>query len=426
MTDSARKRALMKYKTLKGIHDIYPPDIFIWHKIEAVARRIFHNYGYHEIRLPIIESTDVFTRSIGETSDIVEKEMYTFNDKGGRSISMRPEGTAPFIRAYVEHHLHNEPAPQKYYYMGPMFRYERPQAGRQRQFYQMGVEALGVEDPKVDAEVISMLSSVLEGIGLENLNFEVTSIGCPECRPGYRTELKNHLKDKLDNFCSDCKRRFDTNPLRILDCKVPGCIKEREGSPAVVDFLCDHCNDHFENLKRYLKLLNVPHTINPNLVRGLDYYAKTAFEVTSESLGSQNAVAAGGRYDSLVKDFGGPDTPGIGFAIGMERIIPLVKDSMRGTEGPDIFLCSLGKEEAEKALILANMLRSEGLWAELNYEEASLKSQMKKANRIGAKNVIVIGEDELNSGEADVKNMDSGDKAKTSLDAKAILKIITS
>jgi histidyl-tRNA synthetase len=414
----------MKYKTLKGIHDIYPPDIFVWHKIEAVARGIFRNYGYHEIRLPIIESTDIFTRSIGETSDIVEKEMYTFTDKGGRSISMRPEGTAPFIRAYVEHHLHNEPAPQKYYYMGPMFRYERPQAGRQRQFYQIGVEALGVEDPKVDAEVISMLSSILEGIGLKNLNFEVTSIGCPECRPGYTTALKGHLKNKLDNFCSDCNRRFETNPLRILDCKVPGCIKEREGSPAVVDFLCGNCNDHFENLKKYLELLNVPHTINPNLVRGLDYYAKTAFEVTSESLGSQNAVAAGGRYDSLVKDFSGPDTPGIGFAIGMERIIPLVKDSMGDNEGPDIFICSLGGEEAVKALTMANKLRSEGIWVEFNYEEASLRSQMNKANRIGAKNVIVLGENELKTGKAELKNMDSGDKVEISLEIKDIIKTI--
>jgi histidyl-tRNA synthetase len=405
----------MKYKTLKGIHDIYPPDIFIWHKIEAVARGIFKSYGFHEIRLPIIETTDIFTRSIGETSDIVEKEMYTFTDKGGRSVTMRPEGTAPFIRAYVEHHLHNEPAPQKHYYMGPMFRYERPQAGRQRQFYQIGVEALGVEDPKVDAEVISMLSQMLEGIGLKNLNFQVTSIGCPECRPGYKTALKEYLQDKLESFCSDCRRRFETNPLRILDCKVPGCIKEREGSPAVIDYLCNDCDEHFNSLKNYLKLLNVPHTINPNLVRGLDYYTKTAFEVTSESLGSQNAVAAGGRYDSLVKDFGGPDTPGIGFAMGMERIIPLIKDSMETPEGPDIFFCSLGEKEAQLALSLATGLRKEGLWAEISYEEASIKSQMRKANRIKAKHVIVIGEEELKNNTIQLKVMESGEISKLPL-----------
>lgn len=414
----------MKFKTLKGIQDIYPPDIFIWHRIETVSRDIFKNYGYHEIRLPIIESTDIFTRSIGETTDIVEKEMYTFTDKGGRSVTMRPEGTAPLIRAYVEHHLHNEPAPQKYYYMGPMFRYERPQAGRQRQFYQIGAEALGVEDPKVDAEVISMLSLILEGIGLKGLNFEVTSIGCPECRPAYRTALKEHLQNKLESFCSDCKRRFDSNPLRILDCKVPGCIKEREGSPAVSDHLCGNCKYHFDNLNHYLKQLKVPHTINPNLVRGLDYYTKTAFEVTSESLGSQNAVAAGGRYDRLVKDFGGPDTPGIGFAIGIDRIIPLIKDSMDLHEGPDIFFCALGKKEAEKTLILADAIRSKGYWAEINYEKASIKSQMRKADRLKAKHVVVIGEDEMNTGEAEVKNMQSGEKIKTSLDPEEIIKAI--
>jgi histidyl-tRNA synthetase len=341
----------MKFKTLRGIQDIYPPDIFIWHTIETVSREIFKNYGYHEIRLPIIESTDIFTRSIGETTDIVEKEMYTFTDKGGRSVTMRPEGTAPFIRAYVEHNLHSEPAPQKYYYMGPMFRYERPQAGRQRQFYQIGVEALGVEDPKVDAEVISMLSLILKGIGLTHLNCEVTSIGCPTCRPDYKAALKEHIRGKLDKFCGDCKRRFEINPLRILDCKVPSCIKERKGSPSVLDSLCKGCGDHFDNVQHYLSRLDIPHTINPNLVRGLDYYTKTSFEVTSESLGSQNAVAAGGRYDNLVKEFGGPSTPGIGFAIGMERIIPLVKDSMGEFEGPDIFFCALGKEEAEMALL---------------------------------------------------------------------------
>ncbi|TNF54204.1 histidine--tRNA ligase, partial [bacterium] len=245
----------MKFKTLKGIQDIYPPDIFIWHTIESVSREIFRNYGYHEIRLPIIESTDVFTRSIGETTDIVEKEMYTFTDKGGRSVTMRPEGTAPFIRAYVEHNLDSEPAPQKYYYMGPMFRYERPQAGRQRQFYQIGVEALGVEDPKVDAEVISMLSLILKGIGLTHLNYDITSIGCPKCRPDYKKALTDHLRTKLDKFCSDCKRRFEINPLRILDCKVPSCIEERKGSPSVLDSLCKECSDHFDSVQHYLNRL---------------------------------------------------------------------------------------------------------------------------------------------------------------------------
>lgn len=414
----------MKYKTLKGIQDISPPEISIWQKIEAIARDIFKIYGYQEIRLPIIEATGVFTRSIGETTDIVEKEMYTFKDKGGRSVTLRPEGTATFVRAYVEHHLYNEPSPQKYYYMGPMFRYERPQAGRYRQFYQIGVESLGVEDPKVDAETISMLATILKKIGLKGLNFEVTSIGCKECRPGYKNALKEYLQDKLSHFCKDCQRRYDSNSLRILDCKVASCIKERQGSPAIIDFFCADCSQHFDSLKHYLKLLHVPYTINPNLVRGLDYYTKTAFEVTSKSLGSQNAVAAGGRYDSLVEDFGGPPTPGIGFAIGMERLIPLIKDSMKKDEGPDLFFCSLGQEASEKSFLLAQQLRDEGLWAEINYDNSSLRSQMRKANRINAKNVIVLGEDELRKGEIAIKDMINKKETNAALETQGLLKII--
>ncbi len=235
----------MKYKTLKGLQDILPPDISIWQQVESRAREIFRTHGYQEIRLPIMESTDVFIRSIGETSDIVEKEMYTFLDKGGRSITLRPEGTAAFVRAYVEHHIFNNPPPQKFFYMGPMFRYERPQAFRYRQFYQIGAEAMGSVDPKLDAEIISMLSSILSSIGLEGLNFEITSIGCKKCRPDYKAALKGFLADKLDGFCSDCERRYNLNPLRILDCKVPACIDSRKGSPPVVDYLCEECSEHF-------------------------------------------------------------------------------------------------------------------------------------------------------------------------------------
>ncbi|RJQ51323.1 MAG: histidine--tRNA ligase [Nitrospiraceae bacterium] len=395
----------MKYKTLKGLQDILPPDISVWQHIEAAARGIFRAYGYQEIRLPILEATDIFIRSIGETSDIVEKEMYTFPDKGGRSVTMRPEGTAPFVRAYVEHHLYNNPSPQKYYYMGPMFRYERPQAYRYRQFCQIGAEAMGVEDPKLDAEVISMLAKILAVIGLERLNFEITSIGCKNCRPSYREALKVFLRGRLSSFCGDCQRRFDSNPLRVLDCKVPECISARQGSPPVIEYLCADCKTHFEGLEHNLNLLGVPHTVNPNLVRGLDYYTKTAFEVSSESLGAQKAVAAGGRYDGLVDEFGGPPTPGIGFALGMERIIPLVKDSLKPSGGPDLFICCMGREASEEALSLAEQLRTRGLWVEINYDNASLKSQMRKANRMGAENIFVIGEDELKNKQGVLKNM---------------------
>jgi len=414
----------MKYKTLKGLQDILPPDIAIWQLLESTARKIFRNYGYQEIRLPIIESTDIFIRSIGETSDIVEKEMYTFKDKGGRSVTLRPEGTASFVRAYVQHHLYNNPAPQKFYYTGPMFRYERPQAFRYRQFYQIGAEAMGIDDPKLDSEIISMLSRLLSGIGLEGLNFQVTSIGCKECRPAYREALKKFLKDRLDSFCSDCQRRYDLNPLRILDCKVPGCIESRKGSPPVIDYLCDECDIHFEGLKKNLVELKVPHTINPNLVRGLDYYTKTAFEVTSENLGSQSAVAAGGRYDSMVDEFGGPPTPGIGFAMGMERIIPLIKESINISEGPEIFLCPLGEAAADKALLLTEQLRSEGLWAEMNFDGTSLRSQMRKANKVGAKRVVVIGDDEIANNQAVIKDMQDRETINISLDVEEFIKVI--
>jgi histidyl-tRNA synthetase len=414
----------MKYKTLKGLQDILPPDISIWHHIETTAKNIFQNYGYREIRLPVMESTDIFIRSIGETSDIVEKEMYTFQDKGGRSVTLRPEGTASFVRAYVEHHIYNEPSPQKFYYTGPMFRYERPQAFRYRQFYQIGAEAMGVLDPKLDAEIISMLSAILSGIGLKGLNFEVTSIGCKKCRPDYKKSLTDFLGDKLDKFCSDCQRRYSANPLRILDCKVPSCIESRKGSPPVLDFLCGECKDHFDGLMHHLDLIKVSHTINPNLVRGLDYYTKTAFEVSSDNLGSQSAVAAGGRYDSMVKEFGGPPTPGIGFAMGMERLIPLIKGEQEALTGPELFICPLGEAASSKGLELAEQLRQEGIWVEVNFDNTSLKSQMRKANRTGAKNVLVIGEDEIRSGDVSIKDMLKGETIKTVLGVKELIKTV--
>ncbi len=416
----------MRYKSLKGLQDVLPPETHIWQQIERISRDIFKKYGYKEIRLPIIEATDIFIRSIGDTTDIVEKEMYTFTDKGGRSITLRPEGTAPFVRAFVEHHLYNEPAPQKYYYFGPMYRYERPQAGRQRQFHQIGVEALGVEDAKLDAEVIAMLSMLLKKMGVEDAQLEVTSIGCAQCRPAYRTALKEFLRDKLNNFCDDCKRRYDLNPLRILDCKVPACIENRKGSPPVINFLCDDCREHFNGVKHYLNLLNVPHIINPDLVRGLDYYTRTTFEVKSGSLGAQNAIAAGGRYNKLVEEFDGPSTPGIGFAIGVERVIASMEETPFEHEYPDLFFCSIGHEASEKSLMFAEQLRREGLRVEINYDTLSLRSQMRRADRIHARNVIVLGEDELKKGRALLKNMLDKQEIEVSLEAEKILKAITS
>jgi histidyl-tRNA synthetase len=389
----------MKYTALKGVHDIFPPDICIWQKIEGVARDIFSVSGFQEMRAPIIESTDVFVRSIGETTDIVEKEMYTFTDKGGRRIALRPEGTAPVVRCYVENHLYNLPSPQKFFYSGPMFRHERPQAGRFRQFFQIGAEAFGVKEPKIDAEILSMLRLFFERLGLKGLNFEVNSIGCEKCRPDYKKALRDFFAGRIDGLCPDCKRRYEQNPLRILDCKVDDCIKLREGAPHVTDFLCGECREHFDAFLSFLKLLNVPHVINPNMVRGLDYYTRTTFEVTCEQLGAQNAVAAGGRYDRLVEDFGGPQTPAIGFAIGMERLVTLLKSCGTDTiPTPSVFIASIGAPAEREGLRIACGLREKGKWVEIGYAGNSLKSQLRRADRLSSKYVLIIGDDEMASG----------------------------
>jgi histidyl-tRNA synthetase len=396
----------VKYSALKGVQDIMPPDIYIWQRIESSARKIFHNYGFQEIRLPIIESTDLFIRSIGETSDIVDKEMYTFPDKANRSVTLRPEGTAPAVRCYVEHNLNTLPSPQKFFYTGPMFRYERPQKGRFRQFYQIGVEAFGSAEPSQDAELLSMLKNLLEQIGIGELNFEINSIGCDACRPDYKNALLAFFGDKLSEFCPDCVRRYSVNPLRILDCKVERCIELRQGAPAVTDYLCDDCRKHFDELLCLLQMLGIRYSINPNLVRGLDYYTRTAFEVTSEHLGAQKAVAAGGRYDRLVKEFGGPETPAIGFAIGMERLAALLKETSEERQpGPKAFIATLGNEAERQGFRIAEALRKEGHYVEQNYGAASLKSQLRKADRVGAEFAIIIGENELRAGKAQWKNL---------------------
>ncbi len=399
----------MKYSALKGTQDILPPDVFIWQRVEDTAKEVFKSYGFKEIWVPIIEATDIFVRSIGETTDIVEKEMYTFNDKAGRSITLRPEGTAPVVRSYVENHLYNLPSPQKFYYAGPMFRYERPQAGRFRQFYQIGVEAFGVEDPKIDAEVLSMLRVFLEKLGLKGLTFQVNSIGCEKCRPYYRKALHDFFAGRFDGLCPDCKRRFEYNPLRILDCKVEACIKLREGAPVITSFLCSECELHFNSLLALLDMLALPFVKNQNMVRGLDYYTRTTFEVTSEHLGAQNAVAAGGRYDRLVKDFGGPETPAIGFAIGMERLTTILK-SLGGQDipVPKVVIAAIGEDAGVKGILIADRLRQNGIWTEIGYSGSSLKSQLRRADRLSAEYVLIIGEDEISSGRLKWKRLSDG------------------
>jgi histidyl-tRNA synthetase len=395
-----------RYQALKGMKDIMPPDIFVWQSVEKKAREVFSAFGFREIRPPIVESTAVFTRSIGENTDIVEKEMYTFEDKGGRSITLRPEGTAPVVRCYVENHLYNMPPPQKFFYSGPMFRYERPQSGRFRQFYQIGAECFGSPHAESDAEMLSMLLHFLSGVGLPNLKFQLNSIGCETCRPTFKEALVDFFSGKLDDLCADCRRRYGQNPLRILDCKVEGCRESRKGAPVVRDHLCGDCKTHFERLLLLLEKLGIAYAINHEMVRGLDYYTRTTFEVTSENLGAQNAVAAGGRYDRLVKEFGGPETPAVGFAIGMERIIGLLKATVQYTiPRPAVFLAMIGKQTGVEGLLIADRLRKEGMWVELGDAGSSLKSQMRRADRLDAEYVFLIGEDELRSGNVTWKRL---------------------
>ncbi|HAM52315.1 MAG TPA: histidine--tRNA ligase [Nitrospiraceae bacterium] len=406
----------MKYSALKGVHDILPPDVYLWQKVESLAQGVFSVYGFQEIRLPIIESTDIFTRSIGETTDIVEKEMYTFPDRAGRSITLRPEGTASVVRAYVENHLHNLPSPQKFFYAGPMFRYERPQKGRFRQFYQIGIEAFGLESPEFDAEILSMLKVFLERAGVKGLNFEINSIGCEDCRPAFRKALTGFFSDKLNDLCPDCQVRYEHNPLRILDCKVERCIELRKGAPRVTDFLCDECRSHFESVLSSLRILDIPYEVNPTLVRGLDYYTRTTFEVTSEQLGSQKAVAAGGRYDRLVEEFGGPETPAIGFAMGMERLTTLLKESGGILiPSPDIFIATLGKRAVSEASVIAGELRAKGLWTEVGYDGSSLKSQLRKADRLASSYAFIIGDNEISTGKFKWKNLKDSSQGETDI-----------
>ena len=396
----------LPYKTLKGMQDIVPPDIFLWQEVEQTARRIFSSFGFQEIRPPVLEATSIFSRSIGEQTDIVEKEMYSFIDKGGRNVSLRPEGTASVVRSYVEHNLHTLPSPQKFYYFGPMFRYERPQSGRLRQFYQIGVEAFADPHAGMDAEVIAMLARFLAAIGIRDISFQINSIGCDRCRPGYREALLTFFAGKKEDLCPDCIRRYDRNPLRILDCKVDRCREMRRGAPRITDHICEACRTHFEKLQELLSVLDVVFTVNAEMVRGLDYYTRTTFEVAGQGLGAQNAIAAGGRYDRLVAEFGGPDTPAIGFAIGMERLVGLLKQAAPvSVPAPDAFIVALGEAAAIEGLRIACRLRDSGRWVELGNAGSSLKSQMRRAGRLAARYAFILGADELRSGEVRWKDL---------------------
>jgi histidyl-tRNA synthetase len=392
-------------KAIRGFKDILPGEVEKWQYVEREARRVFGLFGFLELRIPILEKTELFARSIGEATDIVGKEMYTFPDRDGDSLTLRPEATTSIMRAYLESGLHVKEPVGKYYFIGPMFRYERPQKGRYRQFHQIDAEILGVQEPQPDAELLVMLMRFLEGLGLKNLNLQINSLGEPACRGPYRDEIQKFLRGKKEGLCEDCQRRLETNPLRVFDCKKEECQAQLSDAPVVLDFLCADCRRHFEQVKGLLDELRLPYAVNPRMVRGLDYYTRTAFEVVAGNLGAQNAVCGGGRYDGLAEEIGGPPVPAIGFAIGVERLVMLLPEEKNYLRYADVFLAALGEEAQRKGFALAQELRDAGLWVEIDYEGKSLKSQMRKAGRLKTPWVVILGEEELKKNKPILRDM---------------------
>jgi histidyl-tRNA synthetase len=415
----------VKLKALNGFKDILPGEVELWQHVEVTARSVFARFDYAEIRLPILESTELFARSIGETSDIVEKEMYTFVDK---QITMRPEATASLIRAYIEHGLYVQKPVQRLFTIGAMFRHERPQKGRLRQFHQLDVEVLGSQSPLVDAELMAMGSMLLQELGV-HVSLEINSLGCPQCRPAFRAELLRFLAERMEHLCDDCKRRSATNPLRVLDCKNTGCRRQVLDAPSILDHLCPDCAEHFAEVQDGLRRLDVPFTLNRFMVRGLDYYCRTTFEFITTNLGAQAAVGAGGRYDGLVAQLGGPkDGPGIGFAMGIERLVLLLQqreERQAGTlSAPDLFIAALGRDATQSCQRLAYLLRSRDLRVALDLEGKSLKSQMKQADKSGARWVLIVGEEELKNGQGLLRNMQTQEQQQVELDVDMLSGIV--
>jgi histidyl-tRNA synthetase len=400
----------MKIQSIRGVKDILPGEIEKWQWVEQIARNIFSRYGFKEIRLPIFEKTQLFSRSIGEATDIVEKEMYTFTDRSGEQITLRPEGTASVVRAYIEHKMYNPPSVVKVYYLGPMFRYERPQAGRFRQFYQIGIEAMGTDSPVIDVEVMTLLVEFFRQLGLTDVELQINSLGCSECRPHYREVLKTAIRGHLEELCENCNQRYERNPLRVLDCKVERDRQIAKDLPKTCDHLCEPCKTNFTEVQALLDSTETPYSLSPLLVRGLDYYSRTTFEVVSTGLGAQNAICGGGRYDSLVEEFEGPSTPCFGFALGMERLISVIsfEDKNYSESRPDIFIVSLGDEAKSRSFKLAHQLRKEGFTVDQDYDGGSMKSQMRKANKSLSRFALIVGENEIAAGIYLMKDMEAG------------------
>jgi len=408
----------MKYVAPRGTQDILPSESPRWQYLEDRFRAICRIYDYEEIRTPTFEETELFTRSIGQHTDIVGKEMYTFVDRGQRSMTLRPEGTAPVVRAYLQHKLYGPKPVNKLFYIASIFRYERPQAGRYREHHQVGLEAIGSQDPAIDAEVISLGMNYLTSLGMTGLELKINSVACPNCRPGYREALKKSVEPFLDELCESCRERYQANPLRMLDCKVPHCRELTVGVPNISEHLCEECATHHAAVLHYLDILGIKYTIDPRLVRGFDYYTKTAFEVVSGELGAQSAVLGGGRYDGLVEEIGGQATPGVGFGSGIERQLDILK--AQGIElpvdiHPTAFIVTLGEQPREMGIKLLNDLRVAGVSAEIDYAGKSMKSQMRSADREQSKYTVIIGDDELAAGQVKVRNMGTKEETEISL-----------
>lgn len=406
-------------KAIKGTKDVLPKEVHKNQYIEATALDIAEKFGYKEIRTPMFEHTELFQRGVGDTTDVVQKEMYTFDDKGGRSITLRPEGTAGAVRSYLENGLCNEALPQKVCYVGPCFRYEKPQAGRLREFHQFGVECFGTASPLADAELISLGKSIFDTLEVKDISLEINSIGCPTCRAEYHKALKEYFSSRKDELCDTCRDRLDRNPMRILDCKSPVCSEIAKDAPVVTDYLCEECDAHFKKVQEYLKAMNIEYTINPKIVRGLDYYTKTVFEFISNSIGAQGTVAGGGRYDGLVDELGGQKTPSLGFAMGLERLMLLMEAQnapFPDASAPDLFVVALGDKATLKAVEIVKDMRAEGFTALMDLNQRSVRAQMKYADKLGAKFNIVIGDNEVENGTAKLKNMNTGEETDIALE----------
>ena len=410
----------VKIQKPRGTMDIFPKEALLWQKIENKAQEVATRFGFGEIRTPTFEELALFKRGVGEVTDVVQKEMYTFTDREDRAFALRPEGTASVVRAIIENGKASDVMPLRYFYLINCFRYEKPQAGRSREFFQFGTEMFGTKDASADATVIALASTLISELGIENVELNINSIGCPECRPKYREALVSYFKSHEDKLCDTCRERLKTNPLRVLDCKSPICSEIAKDAPATIDYLCPECDNHFKELKEYLEAQGIKYTVNTRIVRGLDYYTKTVFEFICKDIGAQSTVCGGGRYDGLMEQLGGPSMPGIGFGMGLTRIILAMQASGADTTEeakPVLYIAPMGNKARAKAMALVNQLRASGLYAECDICGRSLKAQMKYADKIGARYTLIIGDSELETGKAQLKDMSNSTQEEIEIDA---------